>query len=119
MKFASCAAAAVLMFASQALAETATAPAKPVPPSRCGEVPASPPVPDGATVDRKAMAAANQAYTVWATAAKAVLDCRRAEVEEVRAREAALTAEYNAGVDQLNGVANAFVAEAEKFNKRR
>jgi hypothetical protein len=119
MKFASGAAAAALIFVSQALAETAPAPARAVPPSRCGDLPASPVVPDGATADRKAMTAATEAYTAWSTATKTVLDCRRAEVEELRAREKVLTAEYNAGVDQLNDVSNAVVAETAKFNGRK
>jgi hypothetical protein len=98
MKFAACAALAVTLFAWQAVAET---PAAPVPPSRCGEMPAAPAVPDGATADRKAMTAATEAYKAWGTAATAALDCRKKEIEELRAREAALTGEYNKGVDQL------------------
>lgn len=116
MKFAGFAALAVSLFAWPAVAET---PPAPVPPSRCGEMPAAPTVPDGATADRKTMAAAADGYKAWGTAATTVLDCRKKEIEELRAREAALTAEYNKGVDQLNTVANAMTAEAEKFNKRR
>lgn len=116
MRFAGCAALAVTLFAWQTVAQT---PAAPVPPSRCGELPAAPAVPDGATADRKTMTAAAEAYKAWGTAATAALDCRKKEIEELRAREAALTGEYNQGVDQLNTVANAMTTEAEKFNKRR
>lgn len=104
--------------AGPALAQTEGAPAAPAASSRCGEMPAAPTVPDGATSNRRTMDAAREAYEAWAAQAQTVLSCRRAEVEELRARSDALIAEYNAAGAQARAAGEQMTAEAAEFNAR-
>ncbi len=100
----------VAALATPALAQTQGAPAPAASP-RCGEMPAAPTIPDGATANRRAMNTAREAYDAWGAQAQTVLGCRRAEVEELRARTDALVNEYNAANAQM-------AAEAAEFNAR-
>lgn len=112
---------AAVFLACAAIAATSpalTAEGGPNPPSRCGAFPATPSIPDGAKADRKAMMAANEAVTTWGKSAQPVLDCRRAEVQELRARLDALTKEYNDGIAQSEALVKTYEAEAAKFNAR-
>ena len=113
MRLALCAAAVAVACAAWAAAE-----GEPNPPSRCGAFPPSPAMPDGSKADRKAMMAANEAVANWSKAAQPVLDCRRVEIDELRAREQALTKEYNAGIAQSDALVKAYEGEAAKFNAR-
>lgn len=122
MKYLIAAALATMAITASAQAQTppaAAAPSVQAPPSRCtaASTPA-PTLPDGAAADADDMATANTAFTAWAEGERAKLQCRRSEVEELRAALAARTAEYNSGVESLNGAIASWQAEVEEFNAR-
>lgn len=100
-----------------ALAQNQSA-AAPAASSRCGDVPAAPAIPDGATANRGAMNTAREAYEAWAGQAQTVLSCRRAEVEELGARRDALVNEYNAAGARARTVSEQMAAEAAEFQAR-
>jgi len=106
----------VALIATPAMAQTESAPAAAV--SQCGDMPAAPTIPDGATADRAAMDAANAAYNAWGAQAQAVLSCRRAEAQEARARSDALVGQYNAAAEQVRTTSEQMVAAAAAFNAR-
>jgi hypothetical protein len=110
---------AALMLATPAVAQTDPAASAAVNATSCGALAAPPTLPDGATADREAMEAGNTAFTAWAEANRAVLACRRAEVEALQARFQALRAEYNTGAEQLNATNTAWQADVTEFNERR
>lgn len=119
------AAAALLMTVSAAAQTTTPAPTTPtvtapveVPPSRCPALTPAPTLPDGATATTADMEAGNVTYQTWATAYQSGVACRRTEVEELRAQEAARRTEYNAGAEVLNTTTTNWVAEAAEFNAR-
>jgi hypothetical protein len=86
--------------------------------SSCGELPARPTLPDGATADREAMDAANAAYTAWSQSYHANLTCRRTEADNARATWQARVSEYNAGASGLNESNTAWEAEVAEYNAR-
>lgn len=109
-------------FAQAPTAPAATAPAPAVPASRCPGFPAEPTLPDGATArNSRTMQEGDAAYQTWGQAMQTVLECRRAEAEELRIQalthEARVT-EYNAGASRLNAVGQAWIAEAAEYNAR-
>ena len=114
----------VVLLAAPALAQTeGTAPATPAAPaaavtSRCGEVPAAPTIPDGATSNRRTMNAASEAFNAWGPQAQAVQTCRRTEAEEARQRADALAAQFNTNNAELRRVSDTMVAEMAEFNAR-
>jgi hypothetical protein len=89
-----------------------------VPPSRCPALSDAPALPDGAVASAAEMEAGNTTYQTWATAYQAAVACRRTEVEELRAIEAARRSEYNAAAERLNTTTTSWVAEAAEFNAR-
>jgi len=109
------------LLATPALAQTEGA-APPAPAaavtSRCGDVPASPTVPDGATSNRRAMNAASEAFNAWGPQAQAVQTCRRTEAEEARQRADGLAAQFNTNNAELRRVSDLMVAEMAEFNAR-
>ncbi|MET0183394.1 MAG: hypothetical protein ABW199_10955 [Caulobacterales bacterium] len=124
MKVALSAAFAAIAFGTVAFAETAPAPAAPaaIPPSRCGAIPPEPTLPDGAAArNAREMQTGDAAYQAWARQAQEALTCRRAEADELlpaaRQHEARVS-EYNAGVQRLNSVGQAWTAEAAEYNAR-
>ncbi len=115
------AAAAVLLMAATASAQTTTAPvtpAAPVPPSTCAAVPAAPTLPDGHTADAAAMNAANTTFQTWAAAYNAAMACRRAEVDGLRAQVTARTEEFNAVAAAGNTTNTSWQASVAAFNER-
>jgi hypothetical protein len=86
--------------------------------SRCGDLPPSPTIPDGATANRRTMTAAGEAFNAWGPQAQAIQTCRRAEAEEARQRADALAAQFNANNSELRRVSDAMVAEMAEFNAR-
>lgn len=112
MKFLIGVAAATLLMASPALAQT------PDLPESCTGFAAAPTLPDGATADREAIAAADAQFREWHGAGSTKLTQCRAEVEAARARVAAMETAYNAAVAQLNGTRDTWVVEVEEFNAR-
>ncbi len=86
--------------------------------SSCGELPARPTLPDGATADREAMDAANTSYTAWSQAYHANLTCRRTEADNARATWQARVGEYNAGAAALNDSNTSWEAEVAEYNAR-
>lgn len=110
------AAVAALLFAGTAAAQTATAPT--LAPSRCGEVPAAPTLPDGAHATSAQMATGNTTYDTWAHAMQANVQCRRTEAEELRAQADARTSEYNGYAAQLNQTVANWQAEVAEYNAR-
>lgn len=86
--------------------------------SSCGELPARPTLPDGATADREGMDAANVAYTAWSQAYHANLQCRRTEADNARATWQARVSEYNGGATALNDSNTAWEAEVAEYNAR-
>jgi hypothetical protein len=109
---------AALIIATPAMAQTEPAAPADAAATACGATQAPPTLPDGATADNDAMHAANAAYESWAEANRAVLQCRRIEVEGLNARVAALRAEYNAGVDRMNATIAAWEADVTEYNER-
>ncbi len=109
---------AAMLFAAPALAQTTPAPAA-VPPSTCGEAPAVPTLPDGATTTRRQdMDAANTTYTAWAESYRANIVCRHAEAEALMAQATARAAEHNAAVEAFNATTTAWQAEVAEYNAR-
>lgn len=112
MKFLIGAAAATLLMASPALAQT------PDLPESCTGFAAAPTLPDGATADREAIAAADTQFREWHGAGSAKLSQCRAEIEAARARLTALEGAYNQAVGVMNSTRDAWVVEVEEFNAR-
>lgn len=122
------AALAALMLVSTASAQTTpatppSAPQPPIPASRCPDFPPNPTLPDGATArNSREMQAGETAYQAWGQQMQSVLDCRRAEAEELliqaRTHEARVR-EFNDAVSRLNSVGQAWQAEAAEYNGRR
>lgn len=110
------AAVAALLFAGSAVAQTTTAPT--LAPSRCGEAPVAPQLPDGAHATSAQMTAGNAAYDTWAHAMQANVQCRRAEAEELRAQADARTNEYNGFAGALNQTVANWQAEVAEYNAR-
>lgn len=104
--------------AAPALAQTPGAAAPAAAASSCGEMPAAPTIPDGATANRRAMNAAREAYNAWGAQAQTVLSCRRAEAEELNARADALVSAYNAANAQAHAVSEQMAAEVAEFDAR-
>jgi hypothetical protein len=110
-----------VMVAGSALAQTTpAAPAAQAAASRCEAVAAAGPqgLPDGATADADAMNAGNAAFTAWATAERATLECRRAEIADLRATLDARATEFNAAAERLNSAIPAWQAEVDEYNAR-
>jgi hypothetical protein len=105
------------VFAQTAGEATATTPA-PVPPSTCGAPPPAPTLPDGASANREDMATANTTYVAWAEAYRAVVQCRHAEAQALRAQADARAQEHNAAVEAFNTTTTAWEADVAEFNAR-
>lgn len=130
MKLALGAAITALAFATVALAQTTTPPATPAvpaapaapaivaPPSSCGDLPAKPTVPDGATAKQKDMQAADAAVQAWQASVQTNLKCRKAEFETADAARAARFNDYNTVVRELNSFGAMWTTEAQKYNAR-
>ena len=86
--------------------------------SRCPELPADPRLPDGSRANAASMRRGDQTYQNWVRNFQAALNCRNAEVEELRALETQRRAEYNAATQRLNNVTAGWVGEADEFNQR-
>jgi hypothetical protein len=118
---ASAAAAATFMFAAASAQTTTPAPAaapSAVPASRCGEVPAAPTAPDGATASQREIQTAIAAYDAWRAQITPNLECRRAEALEMRAIADARTNEFNAANAAARDAGAAFQAASEAYNAR-
>lgn len=115
------AAAAALLFCGAAVAQETTAPAASVQvaPSRCGELPATPSLPDGGAASADNMQVAMASFTSWEAAYRGVLECRRAEAQEAQATSERRTAEFNGGVTGFNATIASWTAEVEEFNGRQ
>lgn len=111
---------AAMLFAAPALAQTTPAPAAAaaIPPSSCGESPAAPTLPDGATASRQDMEAANTTYTAWAEAYRTNVVCRHDEAEALQAQASARAAEHNAAVETFNSMIAAWQADVAEYNAR-
>jgi hypothetical protein len=113
MKFLIGAAAATLLMASPALAQTpATAP------DVCVGFAAAPAIPDGATATPEIMSGTDTEFRAWHGTGSAKLQQCRAEVEAMRARLTATETAYNAGVALLNGTRDAWQVEVDEYNAR-
>ncbi|WP_135210777.1 hypothetical protein [Vitreimonas flagellata] len=115
MKFLIGVAAATLLMASPALAQTPTAATAP---DVCVGFAAAPTVPDGATATPEAMSTMDTEFRAWHSAGTAKLQQCRAEVDAMRARLAATETAYNAGVALLNGTRDAWQVEVDEYNAR-
>jgi hypothetical protein len=110
-----------VMVAGSALAQTTPpAPAPQATASRCAAVSTASPgsLPDGATADADAMNAGNTTFTAWATAERATLECRRAEIADLRATLEARTGEFNGAAERLNTSIATWQAEVDEYNAR-
>ncbi len=113
MKFLIGVAAATLLMASPALAQTpATAP------DVCVGFAAAPTLPDGATAAPEAMAAMDTEFRAWHGAGTAKLQQCRTEIEALRAQLTATETAYNGGVALLNGTRDAWQVEVDEYNAR-
>lgn len=123
MKFVLGAAAAVMLMAGVALAQTETpAPAAPAGPpavSSCAAVPAEPTVPDGATATNEQVNAFNTAYQAWAATATSAIACRRAEVQSTQAAAQSLLEQHNALAQRINALAANWQTESAEYCGRR
>jgi hypothetical protein len=113
-----CVALAMTMMAGAAMAQTQTAPAVSVAPSRCGPTAAAPTVLDGASASESDFRASLEAYEAWRLAMETHLECRRLEVEEMQAALGARVAEYNTTLGSAREAGAAFQAANEAFNAR-
>lgn len=103
-----------------------SAPAQSAPPSRCPGFPADPSLPDGATArNARVMQDGDRVYQEWGRSMQSVLECRRTEAQEAQAAAVLANAtaqqrvtEYNAAVERLNVVGQAWQAEAAEYNGR-
>jgi hypothetical protein len=119
------AAAAVLLCAATASAQTGTPPAPPSPPaavaplaSSCGALQTAPTLPAGSNATQAQMNHGNDAYTAWATDTRAKLECRQGEIRTAVAQATAAETAYNASAQQLNSVGTSWQAEVATFNAR-
>ena len=113
MKFLIGAAAAVLLSAAPAAAQT--------PPSvatNCSDFAPVPSLPDGAAADRAAVAAGNALYETWGQERLAKLRLCRAEIEALRAQLAPLEQGYTTANTELAAFVAAWQAEVAEFNAR-
>jgi hypothetical protein len=116
------AAAALMMFA--AIASAQTAPEPPAPPSapliasQCPAPPPDPVIPDGATADGAAMEVANTVYVAWAQTMQQITACRRAEYESALATARVRRDEHNANAEKLNSVTQVWTAESGEYCAR-
>ena len=115
-------AAAALLFAASAAAQTGTAaPATPTPsapPSACGEASPPPGQPDMAHVTSAQMNNANRAVEAWANDARAKLQCRQNEVRTLAAQAAASEQAYNAQAASFNASVNSWNATTTAYNSQ-
>ena len=109
------AAVAALLFAQSAFAQPAAAPAGPPalpqpPPlqSACPALPAQVPMPDGAAADMATMAA----FEAYMQSLSQVLNCRRVEIDALKAQVEPRITAFNASV-------TAWPAEVAEFNARQ
>lgn len=95
---------------------TTTAPSGPPAQSTCtGVIPPDPTLPDGNTAGAPQMQAGDAAYQAWATAAQAVLNCRRNEAQESMARAESLRTQFNAMVEHFNATGNNWKASGDAY----
>lgn len=95
---------------------TATVPTGPPAQSSCtGVLPPDPTLPDGNTAAAPAMQTGDAAYQAWATAAQAVLNCRRNEAQESMARAESLRTQFNALVEHFNATGNSWKASGDAY----
>lgn len=106
------AAAAALLLASPALAQTEATP------NVCAGFAAAPTLPDGATANAAAITAGDTSFRAWHTAGAEKLGQCRAEVEAAFARARELEAQHNAAAAQLNGTRDAWQVEVNEYNAR-
>ncbi len=107
------AAAAALMFAATAAAQT-----PPTDSAHCSGFQPAPTLPDGATADRAEIAVGNTQYETWGQERLAKLRLCRAEIEALRAQLAPLEQAYTANNTELTSVVTAWQAEVAEFNAR-
>lgn len=109
------AAAAALLMATPALAQTDTA----APAASCGTLePVPADAPDGATASREVVEAYTQRFNEWGERSNAVLACKRAEAEAARARADALTTQFNTENSMVRDAIATWTAEVAEFNAR-
>jgi hypothetical protein len=118
-------AAAVAAFALTVAAAHAQAPAQP-PASRCGDFPAPPTLPDGASARPTAMERANEAHQNWSQQMETVLRCRQTEARELRAQYEPMRVHVETRVQEFNGAVNrqkqvcrTWVAELNEYHQRQ
>lgn len=106
------AAAAALLFASPALAQTATIPAS------CAGFEAAPATPDGAVANSREMQEGATRFDAWRAAREQKLATCQADAAALRAQLEATVAAFNAaGTERVTAV-TAWNAEIEEFNAR-
>lgn len=123
MKLITGAAAAALVLASTALAQTPQTPPTPAPAAvaltaNCSGFAPAPTLPDGATASRDEIAAGNTAYDTWGQARLAKLRLCRADIEALRAQLIPLEQAYTASNTELGGIVTSWQAEVAEFNAR-
>ena len=115
------AAMAALLLTGAAFAQTETVQPPPLQVaanSQCGELDSEPTLPDGASADNRAFMAGDVAYQTWGNGARAVLECRRAEIAQVEARLRTMLAEHNAGAQRLNALTQTWLAHRTTYCAR-
>ncbi len=110
---------ATIVPVSSAFAQASTpAPAASAATSRCGDLPADPTLPDGASANSQAIQAGDAAYQAWAEAVRTVVTCRRAEYEELLTIATARRDQHNQMAAKLNSLTAAWVVERDEYCAR-
>ena len=87
--------------------------------SACAAFPAAPgDAPDGAEANANAMSAYDERFRAWAAAADAVIQCRNAELDRIRAEYEALGQRYRADAESARTQITNWQAEVAEFNER-
>ena len=111
--------AVAMLLAGAAFAQTEpAAPVAPAANSQCADVGSEPTLPDGTSANNRAMMAGDTAYQAWAQTARASLQCRRSELDLLRAREQALVEESNTLAARVNGLSERWVASRTAYCDR-
>ena len=105
------AAAAVALFATPALAQTA-------PSANCTGFEAAPALPNGAEATERQINAGNEAYQAWGQTRLNKLNACRADIDALRAQLNALEGAYNTANGELASVTQSWQASVAAYNER-
>ncbi len=118
MKIMSGALVAVLMLGASAAAQTPPVAPPPPPSVNCANVPAPPPVPNGATISHQEMTRQRALYDAWHLSYSAQRDRCVEEIRVMRAQAEANATAFEAAQAPYVAASAAWVTQVEVFNAR-